>query len=191
MIKDETFYVWKKCICSSTDKSSCRNVHTWKQHHPRGLGPVFVPHECPSPPHLVPSSLEGHPPGDSCHQMLLRMASQESTEAALTAYPKSMSFNSPVPEQTSGSISKLICIFLRNEIWNQMKCLEREPALPLGSSSLPFCDRALWQECRHFKAPFWSISGCHHLIAIFLLFKRPAYENNMESVVESGGVPNL
>lgn len=77
---------------------------------------MFVPHECPSPSHLVPSPLEGHPPGDSCHQVLLRMASQESTEAARTAFPKSMSFNSPVAEQTPGSISKLICIFLKNEI---------------------------------------------------------------------------
>lgn len=57
--------------------------------------------------------------------------------------------------------------------------------------SLPFCDLALWQECQPFKATFWSTSGCHHLIAIFLLFRHPVYENNKESVVEFGGVPNL
>lgn len=31
----------------------------------------------------------------------------------------------------------------------------------------------------------------HHLIAIFLIFKWPVYENNKESVVEFRGVPNL
>ena len=42
----------------------------------------------------------------------------------------------PSPRADTGLSFQVNSYFLRNEIWNQMKCFWKEPALPLGSPSL-------------------------------------------------------
>lgn len=103
--------------------------------------------------------------------------------------PKGVQFDSHVQEQMPIKISRLICTLkIKSEINEGLLEGASSSSLSHVSSLGP---GLVWQDCQPLEAACSFHLRCHHLVVIFLIFRHPISENNKESVVEFGGLPNL